>query len=166
MTSQVSVTDNIGQGQAGTAADDVTIRTAKVDTARIEGGPIAAGLFVMKGTGDDQVKPPALIGDVISGLLVHRDNRERDLRADTAAPYADNEKVGQAIDGVWWVQHEGAVTKGAPVFVRYVAGAGGTTIGIARADVDTASASAQNATFMESRSASGIVPVRCHFEQV
>ncbi len=166
MTSQVSVSDNISLGQAGTPADDVTIRTAKVDAARVEGGPLTAGLFVIKGTGDDQVKPPALIGDVISGLLVHRDNRERDLRADTAAAYIDDEKVGQAIDGVWWVRNEGDVVKGAQVFSRYETGAGGTVIGIARKDVDTASAKAVNATFMASRAATGIVPVRLHFEQV
>ncbi len=166
MASQDTVVDAITTGQAGTPADDVTIRTGKVDTARVETSALSAGYFVIKGTADDQVEAPALIGDVVTGLLVHRDNRERALRSDTADPYAVNEKVGQAIDGVYWAYNEGAVVKGTQVYVRYVAGAGGSTIGIARADVDTASASAQNATFHTSNSASGICQIRLHFEQV
>lgn len=166
MTSQIGVSDNIGLGQAGTPADDVTIRTGKVDTARIETSALEAGLFVIKGTDDDQVEAPALIGDVVTGLLVHRDNNERDLRVDTASPYPVDSKAGQAIDGVYWAFNEGAVVKGTQVFVRYESGAGGSTIGIARADVDTASATAQNATFHTSNSASGICQIRLHFEQV
>lgn len=166
MTSQIIVVDSIGKGQPGSPADDVTIRTGKIDTARIETGPLLVGYFVIKGTDDDEVLPPSGGSDVITGLLVHRDNVERQLRLDTGEPYQTNEKAGQAIDGVYWAWNEGAVVKGGQVFVRFTAGGGGSIIGIARADADTASAVAVNATFHESASASGYVKIRLHFEQV
>lgn len=71
--------------------------------------------------------------------------------------YAAGDDVGVIQAGWVYVIAEQAVIPGNPVFVRFVAGAGGTLLGSLRADVDTASAYAWVNAVWESTTAIGAV---------
>lgn len=112
----------------------------------IEAGPIVAGLAVVRGTGDNQVKLASATGADFMGVTVA-----------TTAGQADGSDVfayetGDASNllgfGRIYVTCEDGCVPGDTVFFRHTAGAGGTVIGSFRTDADTATADQiTNATF-------------------
>lgn len=168
---QASWARNITAEVAGRAVDYRTQAYADVVTGRNEiATAIFPGRFVVKGTNDADVKiqdSGAAIGaGLYAGLAIDNENRERVQGSLATAGYLQNELVPVARSGRWYVETEEAVAKGEQVFVRFVAGAGGSIIGKARNDADTASAEAVNATFAETTSAAGLAAVELNFAQV
>jgi len=63
-----------------------------------------------------------------------------DSTAKSGVGYLANDPVRVLVGGRVWVQTEGTVAQSDPAFVRGVAGAGGSILGLFRADADTSSA--------------------------
>ena len=127
--------------------------------------PIPFGRFVALATagptGPASVRLPTSSSDVTlvgSGFSV----RVQDDVADSL-DVLQNE-IGDDVSvldfGVIYVKVESNVVAYSPVFVRYAAGAGGSELGIARADADTATAAqVPGARFLSSGAAGDFVPV-------
>jgi len=157
---QTAWTKDIVRGRAGLPVDLQTAEHGDVVTRRNESATaIFPGLFVAKGTGDDQVIPPTAAADVV-GLAVDMNARER-IRGSVATDgYVQNSILPVAKNYRWYVVSEEAVSPSDTVYVRVAAGAGGTVLGAVRNDADTASAEAlTGAKFVETTTAAGIVAV-------
>lgn len=166
---QVSWARNTSALRAGTPADLQAERNGDVVSMRNEGTvPVFVGRFVVQGTADDyaKIQDSGTAGGTYAGLAVVKNNDERQRGSDSTAGYAQNLLFPVAKTERWVVETEGAVTKDSQVFVRFVAGAGGSVIGVARADADTASAEAVNATFAETTTSAGLAKVTLSFNQV
>lgn len=160
---------NITKQAAGRAADMHTQAYADVVTARnADATAIFPGRFIVTDGVDFKVQDSgvALAGTERYYLAVDNENRERVAGSTATAGYAQYELVPGALDGRWYVETEEAVAKGDPVYVRFVAGAGGTVIGQARNDADTASCEAIDARFNETTTAAGLAEVELNLKQV
>ena len=163
---------NITQRVAGRQVDMHAQAFADVITKRNEDSvAIFPGRFVINGTTDEDalIQDSGAVlaaGEFYRGLAVENETRERVGATLATTGYIQNALVPIAKDGRWYVETEEAVTEGDQVFVRYVAGAGGSVIGLARTDVDTASAEAINATFAETTTAAGLAAVELNMAQV
>jgi hypothetical protein len=93
------------------------------------------------------------------GVSIHEQATENALASSGAAEvgYRTQSTMSLLRKGLIWVQVEDAVVPGGEVFVRFVAGAGGTQLGAFRSDADTASAGAlPNARYKSGASAGGL----------
>jgi hypothetical protein len=132
---------------------------------------IFPGRFVVRDTSDVFCKiqdsgAVLAAGEFYHGLAVDNENRERVGSTLATAGYIEDALVPIARSGRWYAESEEAVNEGAQVFVRYVAGAGGSIIGKVRGDVDTASAEAVKAKFAETIAAAGLVAIDLNIAQV
>lgn len=110
------------------------------------------------------IKVPAASADITTagkavGVVLADQARAQDPSV-AAAVYPQNSAVPCLRKGRVWVQSETAVVDGAPVFVRFATGSGGSQKGAVRADADTASAAQlPGACFRGSYAAAGYVVV-------
>lgn len=172
---QTSYARNITKRRAGAAADYQALDTADIVTCRNEDSvAVFPGRFVVSGT-NTSVQPhdckiqdsgAAIGAGFYIGLATENTNRERVQGSTATDGYIENAMVPVARTGRFFVETEETVVKGGTVFVRYVAGAGGSIIGKARTDVDTASAEAVNATFAESVTGAGLAAIDLNMPQV
>jgi len=169
---QASTSRNITQRVAGRQVDYDAQAFSDVITRRNEDAvAVFPGRFVINGS-TDQVAliqdSGAVLGatEFYHGLAVDNETRERTAGSLATDGYVQNALIPIAKSGRWYVETEEAVVEGDQVFVRYVAGAGGTVIGLARTDVDTASAEGVNAKFAETTTASGLAAVELNLAQV
>jgi hypothetical protein len=118
---------------------------------------IPFGRFVAR-QAENKVKLPTSAGEVTTtgeGFTVRDPTKEFD-----AAGWANGDMAPIIRSGYIWVDTEGAVTEEGAVFVRHTANGGLTELGKARADADTANASAvPNARFMTSTTGAGLAIV-------
>lgn len=162
----------IDQKVAGRQVDLDAQAFADVITKRNEDSvAIFPGRFVINGTTDEdtliQDSGVVLAGtEFYRGLAVDNENRERVGSTLATTGYVENALVPIARSGRWYVETEEAVTEGDTVWVRFVAGAGGSVIGLARTDVDTASAEAIKAKFAETTTGAGLAAVQLNMDQV
>lgn len=166
---QATWSKTITQRVAGMAVDGHTQAYAVVATGKNEKATaIFPGRFVVKGTSDTDVKiqDSGASGGLYIGLAVDNENRERVQGSLATEGYLQYKDLPVAKTGIWYVETEEAVAKGGTVYVRYVAGAGGSVIGLARTDVDTASAEAIKAKFAETTTAAGLAAVELNIPQV
>lgn len=166
---QATCNRDISQKRAGMPVDFQAASVGDIVTGRNDlSTAIYPGRFVVQGTSDDDVKiqNSGAAGGVYVGLAVDINTRERTRGASTTDGFVENALLPVAKDGRWYVETEEAVTKGGQVYVRFVAGAGGSVIGLARTDADTASAEAINATFDETVGSAGIAAVTLSLNQV
>lgn len=95
------------------------------------------------------------VNSVVVGVHVHAHNYDRESQLGTTGLKPTN-LMNVMRKGQIYMIHEGAVTKGAPCFVRHTAGGGGTVKGVVRADADTATAVSTAAlTFAETKASLG-----------
>ena len=166
---QASTSRNITTRRAGAAVDYQALDNADIVTGRNElAAAIFPGVFVAQGATDDDfmLNDTGAAGATYIGVATDNENRERVQGSTATTGYIQNALVPVARTGRFYVNCEQAATKGAQVYVRYVAGAGGTNIGYARTDIDTASAEAVNATFAETITAAGLIAVELNMPQV
>ena len=172
---QTSFARNITKRRAGAAVDYQALDTADIVTVRNEDSvAVFPGRFVVGGTNvtvhphDGKIQDSgAVIGaGFYLGLATDNTNRERVQGSTATAGYIENAPFPVARTGRFYAETEETVVKGATVFVRYVAGAGGTIIGKVRSDVDTASAEAVKAKFAESVTGAGLVAIDLNMPQV
>lgn len=173
---QTSYARNITKRRAGAAVDYQALDVGDIVTVRNEGSAaMFPGRFVVGGTNTSDRPHEAKVqdsgavlaaGEYYVGLVTDNTNRERVQGSTATAGYIQNAMAPIARTSRFYAECEEAVNKGDQVFVRYVAGAGGTVIGVVRGDVDTASAEAINATFAETISAAGLVAVDLNMPQV
>ncbi len=168
---QSSTSRNITTKRAGAAVDYQALDVGDVVTGRNEDAvAIFPGRFVVQGAVDGAVKiqdSGAVIGaGSYVGLVTDNETRERVQGSTLTAGYIENALVPVARTSRFYAECEEAVAKGGTVFVRYVAGAGGSVIGLVRSDVDTASAEAVNAKFAETITGAGLVAIDLNMPQV
>lgn len=111
--------------------------------SRIADEVIPYGLLVVLGASvDTTCKLPAAAADITTVTKALGVSLV-DLNKETLAgivQYAAQDPVGIVRKGRIWVTVEEAVTPTSPVYVRFVAGSGGSQLGSFRASADTASA--------------------------
>ncbi len=116
-------------------------------------GGIGFGIAVVR-AGDQTVKVATAGADITNafeGFAVRQEVRETN-----GAGYSDKDPIPVLRRGYIWVAVEGAVTEEGAVFVRTAASGANTTIGAARADADSASATVvPNAKFVTSTTGAG-----------
>ncbi len=163
---QSSTAVNISVGQAGQPADSSAAKSF-VKTGRVETNiSLVPGQFVVQGTADGEVALPAAAGETWVGLIRFSSDRKHDIDTGVPEPYGQYDLVSLAREKEWYVITEEAVAKDEQVFVRHTAGGGGSILGYARNDADTASAEAINAKFAETTAAAGIAKVELLLAQV
>ncbi len=135
------------------------MRTHHVDSAFVaQAGGIAFGSAVVR-VGDQTVKQ-ATTGTDITGGAFRGFAMRQEYNAWGTDLIPDKEECPVLRKGWIWIQVEGAVTKGAPVFVRTAANGGNTTLGIARADADSGNAAqVPNARFDSTTAGAGLAIV-------
>lgn len=163
---QQSTSVSIVAAQLGDAADTDSIR-ARMESKILEVDEVVPpGSFVVKGTSDDEVKLPSGAGGIYIGVVFNGGGRVIDQDTGLIGDYGQFNRVTVATERVFYVFSEEAVTYGATVFVRHTAGGGGSQLGVARTDADTASAEAIDAKFHETTTGAGLVKVRLLMAQV
>ncbi len=171
---QTTYARNITKKRAGALVDYQGTDVADIITRRNNSSvAIFPGRFVVRDTDDFSCKiqdSGAVLGagEFYHGVAKDNTNRER-TRGDgvtATAGYIEDSIVPIARTSRIYVECEEAVAEGDQVWVRFVAGAGGTVIGVTRGDVDTASAEAVNATFAETITGAGLVAVDLNMPQM
>lgn len=108
-----------------------------VVTKFTEGALVAAGLGVIGGTAQDDVKPPAATFTTKwVGIVIYKDTHPTNT-------YADKSQIAVCREGFVLVSYEPDTdpTADTPIFVRHTAnGAGKLTLGAIRANADSANA--------------------------
>lgn len=121
------------------------------------------GQLVSQGTADDQAKLPTVSGDVTAkalGVAVYDPSKCTTWPAGNTVQYPIGEAVQIMRRGTAYVKVEEAVVAQDPVYVRYAAGAGGTTLGAFRKSADTATAAQlPNCMYLTSAAANGMALV-------
>ena len=174
---QTSYSRNITQKRAGALVDYQALAVADIVTGRNEDSvAIFPGRFVVNGTNittsphDVKIQDSGVVlaaGEKYIGVATDNTNRERVQGSTATAGYVENALVPVARTSRIYAECEETVVKGNPVWVRFVAGAGGSVIGLVRSDVDTASAElAGAASFAESRTGAGLVAIDLNMPQV
>lgn len=114
---QTSVSALMTRGFAGMCADTSFQKDVVSKVNAEASAEIAFGSAVVKGTGDDDVKIPALTSDVLVGIVAHSHAYEKDIEVgDTGIK--PKMTVGVARHGRWLVTVDVAVTPSSPVRVR------------------------------------------------
>lgn len=152
-------------GQLADAAEGKDFLSCKAAAAALPYGVfVCQDLANTNGFDDIAAKVPAASTDItnagkILGVVVADQARAQDP-AFSVATYAQNSVVPVLRKRRIWVLSETAVTDGAPVFVRYATGSGGSQKGAVRADADTASAAQHpTAVFRGTYASAGYVVV-------
>jgi len=157
---------NILVAQLGDQADTDSYR-GRIETLKVENNEaIKPGYFVSRGSTDSEIKIPDGAGNEIVGVTVNGGRRVLDQDTGLPKDYGQNDKIGVAVEGVWYVYTEEAAALGAKVFVRHTASGGNPVLGTVRTDDDVAKALAINAKFAETVTAAGIVKVKLLMAQV
>lgn len=134
MSQQTSYAVYIDKSYPGVLAD---IQPREVDSKVWEDSTDGIfGIFVARGTGDDQVILPAASDADILGPVIAHQNIELPRSAATVA-IEEEDSLNVLRDGAIYVQTEDACVPGGGVYVRYAAGAGGTQLGAVRATAVT-----------------------------
>lgn len=169
---QTSYSRNITTKRAGAAVDYQALDVGDQITRRNNSSvAIFPGRFVVRDTDDESCKiqdsgAVLAAGEFYHGLVTDNENRQRNQGSLATDGYIEDALVPIARTGRFYAECEEAVAEGDQVFVRYVAGAGGSIIGKVRGDVDTASAEAVNAKFAETITAAGLVAIDLNMPQV
>lgn len=163
MPVQTSVSDTMARGFPGTTRSDTRYMTAISTEASAE-IPFGVGVVEDKAAGyltnRQAAKMPTGATDTFLGVAKRGDFGEAFLGATVSGP-KPGVPFNVAYDGEVQVQVESAVVKGARAFMRFASGAGGTQLGIFRADADTATAvELKGCQFMESGTAGSLVWMR------
>ena len=149
MSVQTSYTVEHAVGYAGGVVDS---SLKNIISKVVETGSIIAGLAVVRGTGDNQIKLAAATGADFMGVSVNTTAGQAD--GDDIFAYDANEAINLLGFGRIYVLCENGCVPGDAVFFRHTTGTG-TVIGSFRTDADTATADEiLNATF-ESTAAAG-----------
>lgn len=169
---QSSTSRNITTKRAGAAVDYQALDVGDQITRRNNSSvAIFPGRFVVRDTDDDscKIQDSGVVlgaGEFYHGLVTDNENRERNQGSTATDGYVENALVPIARTSRFYAECEEAVAEGDTVWVRFVAGAGGSVIGLVRGDVDTASAEAVNAKFAETITAPGLVAIDLNMPQV
>ncbi len=125
-------------------------------------GAVPFGRIVTRENAAGAVALPNASDDVtIRGMGAAVRMQDQVADASDVLQYEDEQDVSILDFGVIYLRPEDAVTYGAPVFVRFAAGGGGTALGSVRSDADTATAVAlPGAKFMSSAAGGALCPVR------
>lgn len=157
MSRQTSYDQNPAVAFAGVLAD---IRPREVDSKIWEDTTDGVfGIFVTRGTGDNQVKLPTAATDEMLGVVVASQNIELERYATNIAIEA-TDSLNVLRDGNIYVVTEDACVPGDTVHVRYAAGAGGTQLGACRTDVVTDESVAVDWEFEQTGAAGAVVKIR------
>lgn len=162
MAPQTTVSTTMEPGFPGTQRSSTNYMTCiNTDTAEI---PFGVGVVMDKAAGQltnrQAAKLPTAAADTFLGVA--RRSRLTTLQVGTtnSGPKA-GVVFNVAYDGELLVKVESAVVKGGRAFMRFAAGAGGTQLGIFRADADTATAvELRGCEFMHSGTAGSLVWMR------
>ena len=131
--------------------------------SRIAAEAIPFGVFVRRET-NGRVALPAAASDVngVGALGVSVRSQQRAPAAlDDVLQYEIGDIVNILDFGTVWVMPEDAVSEGAPAFVRFATGAGGTQLGAFRSDaVASESVELPGSTYEATAGAGELVPVR------
>ncbi len=134
MSQQTTYTTDMGIAFAGMIAD---IRPMEVDSKVWEDTTDGIfGIFVARGTGDDQVVLPSASDDTILGPVIAHQNIEL-ARGATEVAIEAEDSVNVMRTGNIYVETEDACAPGDGVYVRYASGTGGTQLGAVRATAVT-----------------------------
>lgn len=169
---QTSWARDITTRRAGAPADMHTAaRRDSITKRNADAGAIFPGRFVVSDVATAGYVKIQDSGAVLAGteryyLAIENTNRERVQGSTATEGYVQNALTPVALDGRWYVETEEAVAENEQVYIRFVAGAGGTVIGKARNDADTASCEAINARFVETTTAAGLAQVELNLHQV
>lgn len=169
---QASTSRNITTRRAGAAADYHALENGGVITRRNNSSvAIFPGRFVVRDTDDlsCKIQDSGVVlgaGEFYHGLVTDNTNRQRIQSSTATAGYIEDALVPIATSDRFYAECEEAVGEGDTVWVRFVAGAGGSVIGLVRGDVDTASAEAVDAKFDETITTAGLVRIRLNMKQV
>lgn len=130
--------------------------TPEIDSAIIDGANCSAGLLVIAGTNQEDVKvPTATFSTGFRGILNHN-------HLHVSNDFVDNEQVSVVRKGFVWVPYEvdTVPTHDTPVYARHAAnGAGKLVLGKARANADTGAVVVPGAMFRRIDSAAGLAEV-------
>jgi len=169
---QASTSRDITTKRAGAAVDYQALSVADKITRRNNSAvAVFPGRMVIRDTDDlsAKIQDSGVVlgaGEFYHGLVMDNTNRERVQGSSATAGYLQNELIPIARTGRFYAECEEAVAEGDTVWVRFVAGAGGSIIGKVRGDVDTASAEAINAKFAQTITAAGLVAIDLNMPQV
>lgn len=127
-----------------------------------------AGVLVVTGASEFSCKVPAATGQITAsgfalGITEFATAKEPDPAATNE--YLSGEIVNIVTKGRVWMITEGAPTVGAPVFIRFASGGGGTQLGSARIDADTATAVALSSGVFRSVATNGVALVEINLPQ-
>ncbi len=157
MTQQTSYEIYMGKAFAGLIAD---MRPREVDSKVWEDTTDGVfGIFVTRGTGDDQVVLPTADTDQMLGVVVAHQNIELD-RGTTKIAIEATDSINVMREGNVYVATEDACVPGDQVFVRYASGAGGTQLGACRTDDPGSEAVAVDWEFDETAGAGEFAKIR------
>lgn len=139
----------------GTPQTNVTKKQAESSAG------IPIGVFVKKGTGDDDVLLPTTNADVIEGITFYSAAMQVLNYTDNPPKYAPKSPVNVKREGRVWMKTEQAVVPTDPVFYRYAAGGASSALrGTVRKDADTNGAvRLPGARFLTTAAANGLVQV-------
>lgn len=165
MPIQTSVSDTMPRGFAGTKRSDTRYLSAVSTEASAE-IPFGCGVVMDKAAGQltnrQAVKLPTAATDTFVGVAI-RGHMADTLMGTTISGPKPGVGFNVAFDGEVLVKVESAVVKGNRAFMRFATGAGGSQLGIFRADADTNTAvELKGAEFMESGAANSFVWLRIH----
>jgi hypothetical protein len=134
MSQQTAYAIYLDKAFPGVIAD---IRPREVDSKVWEDSTDGVfGIFVARGTGDDQVILAAAADAAILGPVIAHQNIELPRGSATVA-IEEGDSINVLRDGNIYVATEDACVPGDGVYVRYASGAGGTQLGAVRATAVT-----------------------------
>lgn len=136
--SQTTYTQNAPTGRVGMVSEEMS---PQINT-HTAGGVVSPGQVVSVDATASKPRGYAKLPTTsagcnkpeLFGVVVEDDTREG------GAGYAANTPFPVLRKGRCWVQSEGALVEGTHPFIRHTAGAGGSVLGLLRADADTATA--------------------------
>jgi hypothetical protein len=118
------------------------------------------GIFVTRGTNDNQVLLPTSAADQMLGVVVAQQGAKSLALLATSIVIEEKESLNVMREGNIYVTTEDACVPGDQVFVRYASGAGGTQLGASRTDDPGSEAVAVDWEFEETGAASAVVKIR------
>jgi len=158
MSQQTTYTTNMQTPFPGVLAD---CRPREVDSKLWEDTTDGIfGIFVTRGTADNQVLLPTSDGDAMLGVVVaHQGGKTLAIGA-TSIVIEEKNSLNVLRTGNIYVQTEDACVPGDQVFVRYASGSGGTQLGACRTDDPGSEAVAVTWEFEETGDAGATVKIR------
>ena len=137
------------------------------DSKRTEAA-LPAGVLVVTGSTEYSCKVPAATGQITaSGFALGITEFQTAKEPDPAATneYLINEIATIVTKGRVWMITEGSPTVGAPVFIRFASGGGGSQLGAARIDADTGTAVGLPSGVFRSTATNGVALVEINLPQ-